>query len=134
MFAASSLLVTLLLAFAVSANPIVVRDSPVKLPLARRLNLTSVHNLVRNDLARAKHLRARAEALSKGVSPDVFSSNVTIDESVDNQAVSYIASIGVGSPATTYELIIDTGSSNTWIGAAKTYEPTSTSSKTSNSV
>ncbi|KAG6873821.1 hypothetical protein C0992_008371, partial [Termitomyces sp. T32_za158] len=131
MFAASSLLTTLLLALTVSANPIVVRDSPVKLPLARRLNLTSVHNLVRHDLARAKHLRARAEALSKGVSP---ASDVIIDEPVDNQAVSYIASVGVGSPATTYELIIDTGSSNTWVGATTPYEPTSTSSKTSNSV
>ncbi|KAG6877494.1 hypothetical protein C0993_006764 [Termitomyces sp. T159_Od127] len=134
MFAAPSLLATLLLALAVSANPIVVRDSPVKLPLARRLNVTSVHNLIRHDLARAKHLRARAEALSKGVSPDVFSSDAIIDEPVDNQAVSYIASIGVGSPATTYELIIDTGSSNTWIGAGTSYRPTSTSSKTSNSV
>ncbi|KAG6876174.1 hypothetical protein C0993_005146 [Termitomyces sp. T159_Od127] len=134
MFAAPSLLATLLLALAVSANPIVVRDSPVKLPLTRRLNVTSVHNLIRHDLARAKHLRARAEALSKGVSPDVFSSDAIIDEPVDNQAVSYIASIGVGSPATTYELIIDTGSSNTWIGAGTSYRPTSTSSKTSNSV
>ncbi|KAG6885308.1 hypothetical protein C0992_005245 [Termitomyces sp. T32_za158] len=134
MFAASSLLAILFLALTVSANPIVIRDSPVKLPLARRLNLTSVHNLVRHDLARAKHLRARAEALSKGVSPHVLSSDATIDESADNQAVDYIASVGVGSPATTYELIIDTGSSNTWIGAGKSYTPTSTSSETSDSV
>ncbi|KAG6871372.1 hypothetical protein C0995_005347, partial [Termitomyces sp. Mi166 len=129
MFAASSLLATLLLALAVSANPLVVRDSPVKLPLARRLNVTSVHNLVRHDLARAKHLRTRGEALSKG-----FSQDAVINESVDNQAVSYIASIGVGSPATTYQLIVDTGSSNTWVGAGTAYRTTSTSSRTSNSV
>ncbi|KAG6873223.1 hypothetical protein C0995_001577 [Termitomyces sp. Mi166 len=129
MFAASSLLATLLLALAVSANPLVVRDSPVKLPLARRLNVTSVHNLVRHDLARAKHLRTRGEALTKG-----FSQDAIINESVDNQVVSYIASIGVGSPATTYQLIVDTGSSNTWVGAGTAYRTTSTSSKTSNSV
>ncbi|KAG2352514.1 hypothetical protein BDR07DRAFT_1384186 [Suillus spraguei] len=29
----------------------------------------------------------------------------------------YIAAVGVGSPATTYNLIVDTGSSNTWVGA-----------------
>ncbi|KAH0591103.1 Polyporopepsin [Termitomyces sp. J132] len=134
MFAASSLLATLLLALAVSANPVVVRDSPVKLPLARRLNVTSVHNLIRHDLTRAKHLRTRAEALSKGVSAGVFSSDAIVDESVDNQVVSYIASIGVGSPATTYDLIVDTGSSNTWVGAGTSYKTTSTSSRTSNRV
>jgi hypothetical protein len=59
------------------------------------------------------------------------------------------ASVGVGSPATTYDLIVDTvilslfpaidfnpadwdaqGSSNTWVGATKKYVVTSTSTKT----
>jgi hypothetical protein len=31
--------------------------------------------------------------------------------------VTYTASVGVGSPATDYTLLIDTGSSNTWVGA-----------------
>ncbi|KAF9286314.1 hypothetical protein BGZ68_003049 [Mortierella alpina] len=54
----------------------------------------------------------------------------------DNRATSYIASVGIGSPPTFYNLIIDTGSSNTWIGAnkTKTYKPTSTSRKTGDSV
>ncbi|KAG6879572.1 hypothetical protein C0992_001399 [Termitomyces sp. T32_za158] len=95
----ASLLSTLFLALTVSANPIVVRESQVKLPLARRLNVTSVHNLLRHDVARAKSLRARAEAKLSGASD--FHTRAVIDEQVDNQAVTYIASIGVGSPATT---------------------------------
>ncbi|KAJ7213858.1 aspartic peptidase domain-containing protein, partial [Mycena pura] len=42
--------------------------------------------------------------------------------------VTYLASVGVGSPATYYNLLIDTGSSNTWIKNDNgQYKPTSTS-------
>jgi hypothetical protein len=47
--------------------------------------------------------------------------------------VTYLASVGVGSPATTYSLLIDTGSSNTWLGADKSYVKTSTSTSTGKS-
>ncbi|KAG5351696.1 hypothetical protein C0989_005209 [Termitomyces sp. Mn162] len=95
----ASLLSTLLLVLTVSANPIVVRESQVKLPLSRRLNVTSVHNLLRHDVARAKFLRARAEAKLSGTS--AFDTRADVNEQVDNQAVTYIAAVGVGSPATT---------------------------------
>ncbi|KAG6875927.1 hypothetical protein C0992_001703 [Termitomyces sp. T32_za158] len=126
------LLSTLFLVLTVSANPIVVRESQVKLPLARRLNVTSVHNLLRHDVDRAKFLRARAEAKLSGASD--FHTQAVINEPVDNQAVTYIASIGVGNPATTYELIVDTGSSNTWVGATQPYIVTGTSIETADSV
>ncbi|KAL1661371.1 aspartic peptidase domain-containing protein, partial [Schizophyllum commune] len=45
-------------------------------------------------------------------------------------AVTYTLSVGVGSPATDYTLLIDTGSSNTWVGADKKYKETSTSKST----
>ncbi|KAG6919008.1 hypothetical protein DXG01_009718 [Tephrocybe rancida] len=106
MFPASSLLTTLVLALAVSANPVVIRDSLVKLPLARRLNTTSIHNLIRHDLARAKYLRTRGEAVAKGLEFDAAAA--IVNEPVDNQAVSYIASVGVGSPATTCTEYTDT--------------------------
>ena len=67
--------------------------------------------------------------------------------------VTYTASVGVGSPATQYTLLIDTGlcplravlsctsltscsagSSNTWVGADKSYRPTSSSKSTGQSV
>ncbi|KAG0276487.1 hypothetical protein BGZ96_003258 [Linnemannia gamsii] len=51
---------------------------------------------------------------------------------MENQAISYIASVGIGSPPTNYNLIVDTGSSLTWIGANKAYVQTSTSQPTTN--
>ncbi|KAJ8593944.1 acid protease [Rhizopogon salebrosus TDB-379] len=53
---------------------------------------------------------------------------------VTDSGVTYTMQVGVGSPATPYTLLIDTGSSNTWIGAGKSYKPTSTSHRTGNSV
>ena len=68
------------------------------LPLSRRVNLTSIHNLVRHDQARAKALRARATAKATGLP---LHSDAVINEQVENRGVSYIASVGVGSPPTT---------------------------------
>jgi hypothetical protein len=48
--------------------------------------------------------------------------------------VTYTLPVGVGSPATQYTLLIDTGSSNTWVGAGTKYVPTSTSTDTNNTV
>ncbi|CAK5284004.1 unnamed protein product [Mycena citricolor] len=53
---------------------------------------------------------------------------------VTDAAVTYTMDVGVGSPPTSYTLLIDTGSSNTWVGAAKAYVPTSTSTDTRQSV
>jgi len=141
----TTLLTTLLLALSVAANPVQLDRPLVTLPLTRRLNLTSVHNLVRHDQARAKALKLRGSKVA---------GRAVINEQVDNQAVTYIASVNVGSPATTckytylfsrplshsvntlfiVDLLIDTGSSNTWVGATTPYKQTSTSVKTSNSV
>ncbi|KAK3823850.1 MAG: family A1 protease [Linnemannia elongata] len=52
---------------------------------------------------------------------------------LENQVVHYIASVGIGSPPTEYKLIVDTGSSNTWIGANTAYVPTSSSQQTPDS-
>ncbi|KAK7681605.1 hypothetical protein QCA50_015338 [Cerrena zonata] len=49
---------------------------------------------------------------------------------VTDAGVTYTASVGVGNPPTNYTLLIDTGSSNTWIGADKKYTKTSTSHST----
>ncbi|CAH7669590.1 aspartic peptidase domain-containing protein [Phakopsora pachyrhizi] len=43
---------------------------------------------------------------------------------VVNTIVSYIATVKVGPNGQTYRLIIDTGSSTTWVGAAKSFLPT----------
>ncbi|KAI0333691.1 acid protease [Cubamyces sp. BRFM 1775] len=53
---------------------------------------------------------------------------------VTDAGVTYTASVGVGSPATQYTLLIDTGSSNTWVGADKSYTPTSSGKSTGQTV
>jgi len=124
------LLTTVLqVALFVAANPVIVERSLVKLPLSRHINVTtSIQNILQHDQLRAKNLKAQGEAKDAGVERAVISSQA------DNQAVSYIASIGVGSPATDYNLIVDTGSSNTWVGAGKAYVKTKTSVQTANRV
>ena len=97
----TTLLTTLLFALSVAANPVLVNRSPVTLPLSRQVNLTSVHNLLRHDQDRAKALKARGAAKATGLNIDAV-----INEPVDNQAVSYIASIGVGTPPTTCKYYI----------------------------
>ncbi|KAH9841357.1 acid protease [Rhodofomes roseus] len=67
---------------------------------------------------------------SSGTSPS--SGGVGVD--VTDAGVTYTASVGVGSPATNYTLLIDTGSSNTWVGASAQYTQTSTSKSTGNTV
>ncbi|KAH9979933.1 acid protease [Lactifluus volemus] len=59
-----------------------------------------------------------------------------VDDTIDatDAALIYTATVGVGSPPTDYVLIIDTGSSNTWVGANKKYSKTGTSKETSNDV
>ncbi|RPD58932.1 aspartic peptidase A1 [Lentinus tigrinus ALCF2SS1-6] len=123
-----SLLLALSLALAVTATPIVqVRDNFVRLPLAKKFNLTGTHTLLARDQARVKHLNALAKARLAGTP---LSSDAVIGVPVDNQAVSYIATVGVGNPATQYDLIVDTGSSNTWVGASRTFVQTSTTRQT----
>jgi len=94
----ATLLTTLLLALAAAADPIVVRRSPVTLPISKRVNSTTIRNLLLHDQARAKALRAKGEAKAAGIP---FHTDAVINSPADNQAVSYIASVGVGSPATT---------------------------------
>ncbi|KAF7796287.1 hypothetical protein EIP86_007463 [Pleurotus ostreatoroseus] len=53
---------------------------------------------------------------------------------VTDAGVTYTASVGVGNPPTQYTLLIDTGSSNTWVGADQKYVKTSTSKSTGDTV
>lgn len=100
MFPTKSLLATTLLALAVSASPLVViRDSLITLPLTRKLNVTNINNLVRHDVSRAQALKARGQTTTTNAVQLENAASV-ISESIDNQAVTYVASIGVGSPPT----------------------------------
>ncbi|KAG1843018.1 aspartic peptidase domain-containing protein [Suillus subalutaceus] len=115
-FPAPSLLIIILLALSITATPFEVRDSLITLPIARRLNVSD------GPISLLQHDKVRVAAIKDcrhlGSPP------------VTNVAVNYIAKVGVGSPATIYNLIVDTGSSNTWVGAGTAYVKTSTSINT----
>jgi hypothetical protein len=78
----------LILALTITANGAAVQTAPVKLSLARHFNLTGTQNVLQHDLARVRHLKARAAG------------NSFADEPITNQGIIYTASVGVGSPAT----------------------------------
>ncbi|KAI0296358.1 aspartic peptidase domain-containing protein [Multifurca ochricompacta] len=130
MFPTALLTAFLLLAVSVAANPIVVRKPSVSLSFARHLNITGSRDLVAKDQARAKNLVAIGKAKQSGI----LSRAGVVSVGVTNVGVSYHATVGVGSPPTNYNLLIDTGSSNTWVGAGKTYVRTNTSIQTHNNM
>ncbi|OJA18111.1 hypothetical protein AZE42_12879 [Rhizopogon vesiculosus] len=86
--------------------------STAALKLAVKINANGIKNIAAADRARAQTF------LQGGASSSI---------SAVNDGLDYTAVIGVGSPPTYYTLLVDTGSSDTWIGASKPYTVTSTS-------
>ncbi|EIW85612.1 acid protease [Coniophora puteana RWD-64-598 SS2] len=70
--------------------------------------------------------RQRAAALKSGKSATAPASNLAY--------VQYTTSVGVGNPPTYYNLVVDTGSSNTFVGTGKKYVRTNTSVSTNENV
>lgn len=126
MFPTAPLTAILLVLFVcVAADPIVVRKAPVSLPIARRLNINGAHDLIQKDRARARNMFTVNKVKRSGSPGNV---------EITNAAVHYEAIVGIGAPPTDYTLLVDTGSSNTWIGASEPYVQTSSSAPTSDSV
>ncbi|KAJ7160045.1 acid protease [Mycena filopes] len=98
-------------------------------------NVVKAHQLMQRDCKRAEHFLAghhphgpaafHARKHHKDSQPKPGDPAKSIN--VVDAAVTYLAQVGVGSPATTYQLLIDTGSSNTWFDACEQpFKPTST--------
>ena len=137
MFPTSPLLTTVLLALTVAGSPLNVRDDAPSgtLPFSLNLNLNGT-TLADLDRARAAYFLARGKELDS-VNPQ--DTNATLGTSLDkrqsnvgvmNTAVSYTASVNVGSPGTSYTLLIDTGSSNTWVSYSDSRESICTNLRT----
>ncbi|KAI0333919.1 aspartic proteinase precursor [Cubamyces sp. BRFM 1775] len=101
-----------------------VAGNLVTLPIAKRFNLTGSTKILQHDQARARNLRARgtSQGTQTSPSPSPEVSSIT----AQNQLMRYVAKVRIGAVpgVTTYELIVDTGSSNTWVGAGTPYVPT----------
>ena len=80
-----------LLALAVAAHPVEQKASLVQLRFAKRVR-TGPNNIVKQDRLRVNNIKAgKAQGLEN---------RAAISSPADNQIVSYVASVGVGSPPT----------------------------------
>ncbi|TFK91002.1 acid protease [Polyporus arcularius HHB13444] len=91
-------------------NALVIdRDAaPIAFPVVKRVNMTGTTKLVEVDQARARALRERAQGKWDHHHPPP-------PVHVTNQVVTYVAQVEVDKQP--FALIVDTGSSNTWVGA-----------------
>ncbi|KAK2684087.1 Aspartic peptidase A1 family [Fusarium oxysporum f. sp. vasinfectum] len=115
---------TLAAAAAVSASPLEPRAKTAVLPLKHVVKASSIKAIVQKGQARIRKVNGEVSA---SVHVDAISSG-----SVTNEDVSYVAPVVIGGK--TWNLIVDTGSSNTWCGAQTSCEPTSTGKSTGGSV
>ena len=83
---ATSFLSTLFFALAVAAHPVERKVSLARLPFVKLVN----HNPIKQDQLRVNSMNAAQGLRNRAV----------INSPAENRAVSYIATIGVGSPAT----------------------------------
>ncbi|EKM50006.1 uncharacterized protein PHACADRAFT_200857 [Phanerochaete carnosa HHB-10118-sp] len=124
----SQLFVAVYLALFAGATPLTVRSPPMTISLARHLNSTGSRTVLELDQMRMEFLKQ--SATRKG--PKSASSDTAASIPVTNGIISYFAEVQVGYPPTNFSLIVDTGSSNTWVGGnpGNPYTPTSTSHDT----
>ncbi|TFL03666.1 acid protease [Pterulicium gracile] len=106
-------------------TPVAPEDIQATVPIVSTFNFIDGKDLIQRDRARIHQLRSvgQQKKSAGGQNTPAY-----------NQAVVHSALVGVGSPPTPYSLIIDTGSSNTWVGAEKAYNRTRTSKPTGSKV
>ncbi|KAG2043738.1 aspartic peptidase domain-containing protein [Suillus americanus] len=119
------LLILFVVLSSADASPLRPVAGKATLSFTARVNARGAVNIAAADRARAQVMK-QAGSIGKRAGRSSFS--------ITNAVVTYTAQVGVGSPATEYTLLIDTGSSNTWIGALTPYKPTITSADTGNTV
>ncbi|KAG2356775.1 aspartic proteinase [Suillus spraguei] len=115
MFSTVSLLTLLALSITITGSPVEVRNGRITLPMTRRLKFSNSSNLVQRDEARVAAFRDYSTHSQRAHIPSA------------NDRLSYTVSVGIGSPPTTYHLVVDTGSAVTWVGADTEYVETGTS-------
>ncbi|EGX95819.1 cathepsin E, putative [Cordyceps militaris CM01] len=115
----------LVAADAILASPVERAAKPAAtLPLKHVINVSSASGLIARGQARLNKIN--------GGSGQAVLGNVDASGPAQNDDVSYIASVAIGSAS--WNLIVDTGSSNTWTGAQKSYVPYSTGNATGGTV
>ncbi|OCH89119.1 acid protease [Obba rivulosa] len=106
--------------------------APPTLPITRLRSVTGASSIVEKDRARDQALRSRPQPAGPGKQQSAPAT--VLNANVTDSGDLYLATIGVGNPPTQYTVILDTGSSNTWVGANQKYVKTSTSQPTGQQV
>ncbi|GJE98860.1 A1 family peptidase [Phanerochaete sordida] len=96
------------------------------------MNLTGTKTVLERDQIRAKGLRAGRSAKIPSGTSEAEAAASTVGVPATNLATIYTAQLNVGNPARPFNLIIDTGSSNTWVGADEEnpFRPSGTTKQT----
>jgi saccharopepsin len=124
MFPSKTFLLLIFIALsAVDASPLSRLTGKATLSFATKISERSTLSIVEKDRARVQAMKQTGQLGKRSTS-----------FSITNTGVTYNAEVGIGDPATTYTLLIDTGSSNTWVGASNAYTKTNTSTDTGNTV
>lgn len=87
----ASLTVTVTLALLTAASPLVVRQGPVTLPLARHFNFTGTKTLLERDQARAKAFKSGTKVKPNAAAASASASSFPVP--VVNGAVTYTAEV-----------------------------------------
>ncbi|KAL7952320.1 putative aspartic protease [Trichoderma compactum] len=107
-------------ATAALASPVKPSAKTAALTVKRISNVKSLKNVVQKGQARIDKINGVKDIVARAAGP------------VTNEDISYVASVTIGGRS--YDLIVDTGSSNTWCGAQSSCEPSSTGKSTGGSV
>ncbi|KAF8515017.1 aspartic peptidase domain-containing protein [Hysterangium stoloniferum] len=120
--------------FAIRPPLVQVRESPITVDIVARVGIRGFKNLVERDRTRAHQL---IQAAFKDAGRPIgggASKREAHSVPITNGAIEYFIPVDIGTPPTKYQLLIDTGSANTWIGAAKSYTVTRTSVDTKQNI
>ncbi|KAI0760883.1 family A1 protease [Trametes elegans] len=82
--------------------------------------MTGTAKVVDLDRARAKALQTHS---TRNVAPNIFQQGAAASAPATNQAVDYVTTVKIGSSSKEFTLLIDTGSSNTWVGSRPLQNP-----------
>jgi len=116
--------VTLITLFSTLSSAAAVVEN---LPITKRIHTPSGFlDIVGQDRARIEEYVRRNDPSAKKVKRDSAVHSMV----ASNGGVSFSVSVGFGTPPTYYDLLVDTGSSNTWIGAKQAYAKTNSSKAT----
>ncbi|KAG2078738.1 acid protease [Suillus decipiens] len=101
----SAALLTLFLILSITGSPVKAANYPISVPIINRLKFSNgTNNLLAHDRARAQALRNPNKHGQRLASVPLW-----------NQYMGYSILVDIGNPPTRYNLILDSGSANTWV-------------------